>query len=278
MLGRIAIHLSDDKVCERRIEAGILLAKVHNAELVGIYAPGGIIGRTYEESIMPADVSKLLRSRYDEDRTTVQKTYTEKTAAAGIHADWRVPKGETDAALSLHSRYCDLIIMSKGDQSDGFSAFTPNLPESVMMAAGRPVLMIPNFGVIETIGQRVLYCWDQRREAARAFTDAAPLLAKSKELAVLEIDREEDALQPQDLRDDDFSRYCISRGYPEPKRLLKRSEGFGVGNVILNTATDLASDLIVMGAYGHSRMRQWVMGGASRTLLSSMTVPVLLSN
>lgn len=278
MLGRIAIHLSDDEACERRIQAGMVLAKKQGAELVGIYAPGGIGGRSYDEKIIPSEVSHLLRERYEKDHNAIQNSFLEQAAQAGIKADWRVPKGDTDTALGLHSRYCDLIIMSKGPASHHFSGFMLNLPEAVMMAAGRPVLMIPNFGTFDTIGERILYCWDQRREAARAFTDAAPLLRDCQQLAVLEVDRDEDALSAQDLRDDDFSRYCVSLGYPDPKRLQKSSEGFGVGHVILNTATDLASDLIVMGAYGHSRMRQWVMGGASRTLLSSMTVPVLLSN
>jgi len=180
--------------------------------------------------------------------------------------------------LALHARYCDLMIMSKAERLDSVASLIPNLPESVVMAAGRPVLMIPNAGSFTTIGQRILYCWDQRREAARAFTDAAPFMRRCKELVVLEVDRDERMLRDFDVQQNDFADYCTSLDYPAPKVLIKQGEGLGVGNVILNTATDSGSDLIVMGAYGHSRMRQWVMGGASRTLLSSMTVPVLLAH
>src|SRR5690606_41252348 len=123
---------------------------------------------------------------------------------------------------------------------------------------------------------RILYCWDQRREAARAFTTAALFRNDCQEQTVLDVDRHQRLFKGSDLREADCAAFCTSRGYPQPKHLVKKSEDIGVGNVILNTASDVGSDLIVMGAYGHSRMRQWVMGGASRTLLSSMTVPVLL--
>lgn len=278
MLGRIAIHLSNDNACSRRIDAGLQLAKEHGAEVIGVYPADGIAGHYYDESIIPQDVRKILRSRRDEFRDSIQKQFLERAATVGVKAEWRAPQGEADEALALHARFCDLLVMSKAERVDSVASIIPNLPEAVVMAAGRPVLMIPNAGNIETVGRRVLYCWDQRREAARAFTDATPFFKRCEELVVLEIDRDERAFKDNDLHEDDFVNFCTSLGYPQPKHLVKKSDGIGVGNVILNTASDLSSDLIVMGAYGHSRMRQWVMGGASRTLLSSMTVPVLLAH
>ncbi len=278
MLGRIAIHLSNDNACSRRVDAGLQLAKEHGAEVIGVYPADGVAGHYYDESIVPQDVRKLLRGRRDEFRASVQKLFLERAQAAGVKAEWRAPQGEADEALTIHARYCDLLIMSKAERVDSVASIIPNLPEAVVMAAGRPVLMIPRVGPIESIGRRVLYCWDQRREAARAFTDAAPLLKQCEELVVLEVDRDEELIRDRDLRPADIVAYCKSMGYPSPRHLIKESEGIGVGNVILNTASDVGSDLIVMGAYGHSRMRQWVMGGASRTLLSSMTVPVLLAH
>lgn len=278
MLGRIAIHLNNDKACTRRIDVGLALAKQHGAEVVGVYPSDGVVGHYYDESIIPQDARRIVLERREGFRESVRKQFLESAQAAGVNAVWRSPRGEADEALALHARYCDLLIMSKAEQVDSVTSIVANLPESVVMAAGRPVLMIPNAGRLESIGERVLYCWDQRREAARAFTDATPFLKSCKELTVLEVDRDERAFKDADLNDNDFSAFCTALGYPQPKHLTKKSEGIGVGNVILNTASDMGSDLIVMGAYGHSRMRQWVMGGASRTLLSSMTVPVLLAH
>jgi len=277
MLGRIAIHLSSDSACARRIDVGLRLAKEHDAVAVGVY-PTDMPGHYYDESIVPQDVRNVLRGRRSDLQEAIRKQFLEQAEALGAKAEWRAPRGEADEALALHARYCDLLVMSKAERVDSVASLVPNLPESVVMAAGRPVLMIPTSGNISSIGERVLYCWDQRREAARAFTDATPFLERCKELVVLEVDRDERLIRNSDLQDDDFTNYCVSLGYPRPKHLIKKNEGLGVGNVILNTASDSGSDLIVMGAYGHSRMRQWVMGGASRTLLSSMTVPVLLAH
>ena len=277
MLGRIAIYLSSDSACTRRIDAGLQLAKEHNATAVGVY-PTDSPGHYYDDSIVPQDVRKILSGRRSDLKESIRKQFLERAQAQGVNAEWRAPQGEADDALALHARYCDLLVMSKAERVDSVTSIIPDLPESVVMAAGRPVLMIPTAGPVPTIGRRVLYCWDQRREAARAFSDAAVFLKHCKELVVLEVDRDERLFRERDIREDDFSKFCVSQGYPAPKHLVKKSDGIGVGNVILNTASDSGSDLIVMGAYGHSRMRQWVMGGASRTLLSSMTVPVLLAH
>ncbi|MGB3277231.1 MAG: universal stress protein [Castellaniella sp.] len=278
MPGRIAIHLNDDTVCERRMDIGLRLAKERGAQAVGVYPSASVAGLQQDENILPQDVRTTLRKRRDEHREATRAQFLDKAQALGVQAQWRTPHGDAEDGLTLHARYCDLLVMSKADSTDSLTSLRPNLPEAVVMASGRPVLLLPNFGTIDTIGQRVLFCWDQRREAARAFSDAAPLLRHSQALTIVEIDRDDKRAQDLDIHENDLADYCVSLGYPKPKHLLKDSKGYGVGNVILNTATDTDADLIVMGAYGHSRMRQWIMGGATSTLLSTLTVPVLLAN
>lgn len=278
MFGRIGIHLSNDRFCEKRIDAGIMLAKEHGSQLVGIYPTEGLTGYSFNDSLISGDIRKALSARNEEFAQKAIKLFSDKTSAAGIKSETRSPRGETEEVLALHARYCDLLLMSKVDNNEGSGGLVANLAESVVMSAGRPVLMIPNVGKIESIGDRILYCWNQRREAARAFNDASPFLSKCEELAILEIDRDNESLEKAAIKPEDFANYCVSLNYVKPTVLIKYSDGVGVGNTILNSASDMASDLIVMGAYGHSRMRQWIMGGASRTLLSTMTVPVLLSH
>lgn len=279
MLGRIAVHLGADSGCDRRIEVAIKLATEQRAEIVGVYPFDVTIQQGYSGTALPSEVTTMIRERLQADRTQTKEKFIKATDEAGIKAHWRTPKGSIDEVLALHARYARLLVMSKAE--DALSTASPiaaNLPESVIMSAGRPVLMVPAVGNIATIGERVLFCWDKKREAARAFADAAPFLSKAKELVVLAIDEDTDYLRDQDILERDFADLCASLGYPAPKMLLRSSKGIGVGNVILNTSTDYGSDLVVMGAYGHSRMRQWIMGGASKTILSSMTVPVLMSH
>ncbi|HEY9459555.1 MAG TPA: universal stress protein [Paralcaligenes sp.] len=277
MLARIAIHLGRDPGLEHRLRAAIQLATEHDAELVGIYPKNLMREYAYDENRIPEDVYKILDSRASVEQAKIKEYFFNQTKAAGVAAQWRAPQGPAEETLALHARYSDLIVMSKAENDDALTS-TPVLAKSVIMAAGRPVLMIPSSaGNLASIGQRILFCWDHRREAARAFSDAAPLLRSCSELVILRIDPDNNDLQIKDVESHDFASYCVALGYPQPKEVTLLSDDIGVGNTILNSATDHASDLIVMGAYGHSRMHQWIMGGASRTLLSSMTVPVLLS-
>lgn len=277
MLARIAIHLGRDPGLEHRLRAAIQLATEHGAELVGVYPKNLTREYGHDESRIPDDVYKILDSRAAVEQAKIKQYFFDQTKAAGVPAQWRVPQGSPEETLALHARYCDLIVMSKVETDDALSSL-PILAKSVIMAAGRPVLMIPSSaGNLASIGQRILFCWDHRREAARAFSDAAPLLRVCSALVILRIDPDNNELQAKNIEPRDFASYCLALGYPEPKEVTVLSNDIGVGNTILNSATDHGSDLIVMGAYGHSRMREWIMGGASRTLLSSMTVPVLLS-
>ncbi len=278
MLGRIAIHLSQDKNSERRMDFGLRLAAAHKAEVMGIYPLASGMGLHQEDGILPQEIRKAMRNSQAEHREATQDMLFDKAKKLGVSVQWRAPQGDVDDCLALHARLSDLIIMSKVDPADNITSLRPNLPETVVMAAGRPVLMLPNYGEFETVGERIMYCWDQRREAARALTDAAPFLRECKALLILEVDRDEKLMRERDVHENDIVDYCLRLGYPQPKHKVEDSAGYGVGNVILNNATDNDIDLIVMGAYGHSRMRQWIMGGATSTLLGNMTVPVLLAN
>lgn len=227
----------------------------------------------------PSEVYSLLRAKLSEEQAKARALFQDITKSAGITSRWKAPEGRVDQVLALHARYCDLIVMGQIEPSRFDSQHFANLAEAVIMAAGRPVLMIPYSGrTYSHIGHRVLFCWDHRREAARAFGDAHPILQECMELVILTIDDQPDRLRASDIDPKDFSSYCELRRYPLPKETRRTSTSIGVGNAILNVATDHGSDLIVMGAYGHSRLREWVMGGASRTLLETMTVPVLFSH
>ena len=138
--------------------------------------------------------------------------------------------------------------------------------------------MVPFIGEINPIGKRVLFCWDRGRRSARALADAGPILQQAKELVALTIDENKTLGKKQDLHDEDFNAYCEARGYPKPKLVRQVSDHTSIGTLILNAATDQGCDMVVMGAYNQSRTREWMLGGTSKTLLDSMTVPILFSH
>jgi nucleotide-binding universal stress UspA family protein len=156
------------------------------------------------------------------------------------------------------------------------AAFRPH-PERVTLASGRPILVVPYAGHFATLGQRVLVGWDASREATRAVGDAMPLLAAAEQVTVLAIDPQAGPGGHGELPGADISLHLARHGV---KAVIERtvSADVPIGDVLLSRAADLGADLLVMGAYGHSRARELLLGGATRTVLGSMTLPVLMSH
>jgi nucleotide-binding universal stress UspA family protein len=148
--------------------------------------------------------------------------------------------------------------------------------DRLAVAAGRPVLIVPNAGVYCGIGSRVVVAWNGRREATRAAFDALPLLQQAKDVKVLWIDpRSEDedagAFAATDLCT------ALARHGIACEAVAAASDG-NVGATLLSCATEHRADLLVMGCYGHSRLTELVFGGATRHILRHMTIPVLMSH
>jgi nucleotide-binding universal stress UspA family protein len=141
--------------------------------------------------------------------------------------------------------------------------------------SGRPVLIVP---YIQTQGlklDRALLCWDGSRHAARAFADALPLLERSKNIDVITIATKEN--NKGEISGADIAHHLARhRLKVELKRVV--APDTDVANTILSYAADASTDLIVMGGYGHTRFREFVLGGATRGILHSMTVPTLMSH
>ena len=138
--------------------------------------------------------------------------------------------------------------------------------------------MLPTAGSFRNAGARVLYCWNQSREsAARSPTRRGALAARRPALRAPTLGH--GAPADPDLRAsfEDLAAYCASHGFPQLESEFRDAREAGIGDAILSAAADFGADLIVMGAYGHSRTRQWIMGGATRSLLEAMTLPVFFS-
>jgi nucleotide-binding universal stress UspA family protein len=142
-------------------------------------------------------------------------------------------------------------------------------------ATGRPILILPYAGNITTSGKRILVAWNASREAARAISDALPLLKLAEKVNLIRIHPKHG--EHPAVPADQLTRY-LARQAVKVEVMTEHVADIDVGNELLSRAADLGSDLIVMGGYGHSRLREWVMGGATRTILESMTVPVLMSH
>ena len=279
----ILLHADNARGHDARIALAAELARRHDAHLTGLFviepmnfvgfaAPGGT-------DFFQAQAIEMMQEKYIATRRALGERLGDafKAAAdrAGIASEWQVAEGDAASEITAHARHVDLVILGQSDpELPGSGA---GIAEAVLLGSGRPVLMVPYIGSGETIGRRVMVAWNASREAARAVNDALPLLADAASVIVLSINPARGAAGEGDLPAADIALHLARHGVKAEAAQLTAEE-VTVGDLILSRAADLGADLIVMGGYGHSRAREYAFGGATRTLLRNMTVPVLLSH
>jgi len=204
-----------------------------------------------------------------------ESEFAKQASAAGLrNVEWRVAMDDPVDAMTLHSRYADLVVIGQSESSDD-THVPMDFPERLVLAAGRPVLILPSVGSFATIGKRILVAWNPSREATRAVTDSIPLLREADSVHIMAVNPK--AGEHGAVAGADIGLYLARHGVRVEVKTDHGAE-IDVGNELLSRAADLDADLIVMGGYGHSRMKEWVLGGATRTILESMTAPVLMSH
>ena len=275
----LLVVLGSDAASRGRMALAAALSERFAAHLVGLYPfPVPDIPRTlgYYNPALFDPIFRELREKAQEVCDREREAFEHAASLRGLSAEWRVTEG-LEADPAVHARYVDLTILGQLDPDGGDTELIRPRPELVALASGRPILAVPYAGQFETVGQRVLIGWNATREATRAVNDAMPLLAGADVVTVLTIDAREGPDAHGELPGADISLHLARHGV---KATIERTVSAGVpaGEVLLSRAADLGADLLVIGAYGHSRMRELLLGGATRSILQSMTVPVLMSH
>lgn len=215
---------------------------------------------------------------YRDHAADVKAKFEKLLSTEGLRGEWRqVQSASTVIAETVieEGKMADLVIVPQS-RSDGESSIEAEFTEEVVMGCGRPVLIIPSYGNFEDFGKSVLVAWNGTRESSRAVFDSMPFLkgADKVDVSWLNPDKEEEGI---DLPGAEIATVLARH---DIKVLVEAipTGGLAAGEALLSHASDIGADMLVMGAYGHSRMREFVFGGATRTILESMTVPVLMSH
>jgi nucleotide-binding universal stress UspA family protein len=273
----ILVHCDTGPTTAQRLAVATGLARRFEAHLVGLQVHPRFEPAIHAGAGLPADtLYRTYEEKVKSDAATVAAAFRGATGN-GLSAEWRTVTGLVGEELAVQARYADLVLVSQHDREGVPTGIPADLPETVAMSTGRPVLVVPYIGVSQSPGRDILLCWNASREAARAATDAMPLLAAAAKVTVLVIDGKESATGHGQEPGADVATWLARHGVRVTVQRDTAAES-DVGSVILSRAADLAADLVVMGIYGHSRLREMVLGGASRTLLASMTVPVLIAH
>jgi nucleotide-binding universal stress UspA family protein len=276
----LLVGLDSGASARERIEIAAALAERFAAHLVGLYQlpmPEAPRHFGYYDPALLNPFFEELRARARDAADKTREVFEHIASLHGVSAEWReIPEG-ADADPAVHARYADLAILGQLDPDSGEPDMIRPRPEQVTLASGRPILVVPYAGNFPNLGRRVVIGWNASREAARAVNDAMPLLTAAEIVIILTIDPREGPRAHGELPGADISLHLARHGVKaEIERAV--SPDLPVGEALLSRAADLGADLLVMGAYGHSRARELLLGGATRSLLRSMTLPVLMSH
>jgi nucleotide-binding universal stress UspA family protein len=272
----IMVHVDDSIHAAERIRIAAALAAEHGAHLTGVAATG-VSRFAAVGSSGPGSEAGSLHAKAHEMRERARAAllaFEQQAAAAGVATfESALIDDEATGALESQARYADLLVVSQTDLDLPDARTGTGLPEYLMLNTGRPVLIVPYAGTFPTVGATPLVAWDESIEASRAVSAALPILerARSVTVAVLQVSASAQSQPGQDI-----ALFLARHGVR--CEVTTQCSPIAVGPCLLSMACDLGSDLIVMGGYGHSRLREMLLGGATAAVLESMTVPVLIAH
>ena len=273
----ILVHIDQSPRALMRLDIAAELARQHGAHLtalqvIDVALPVMAMGDGGGGAVI-AELMEQMRQSALAAGVKLKAAFEAALAREGMMGEWRQVEGTTQEILALHGRYADLLVLGQDDpESD-----SAGLLEAMVFDCGQPVLAIPFAGSFKTIGKRVLVGWNASREASRALHDALPLIAKAETATVFLANPKRGLGGHGEEPGADIARHLARHGM-KVEVAMAIADDVPDSALLLNHASDMGADLLVMGAYGHSRLREFILGGMTRSLLREMTVPVLLSH
>jgi nucleotide-binding universal stress UspA family protein len=275
----ILVQLSNPRRTDVLASVAGRLAERSNAHLIGLNVANALAHMPAMPALVGPEDFAAFEAIDDETAARLKAAFDEVTQNRAFVAEWRnvrIVGMEPVAAVIEHGRAADLIVASQSDPDWEMSGLF-DAPERLALESGRPVLIVPYAGRFGEIGKRVMVAWSGKREGARAVFDALPLLKSADKVTLLcVVGRDSDGESGQ-LPGAEIAASLARHGVKVTVRKTMADE-IGVADEILARLADEGSDLLVMGAYGHSRLREMVFGGVTRHILRHMTVPTLMSH
>ncbi|QPF73498.1 universal stress protein [Roseateles sp. DAIF2] len=273
----LLVHLDGTPAGTARVTQAIDLAMHMDCHLVGL-APTGLLSMPVapEAAATLGQFNALAWELLQDQAQQAAGRFRAACAAAGLKScEALIDTADIATSLVRHAHCSDLLILGQPNPAQVGHAQQRAITEQVLLHSARPTLLLPYAGRLGSLGRHALVAWDDSRESVRAVTDALPLLRRAQVVTVLSW-RESDVQEPMAQRLAALRQWLAWQGVQAETREERSSSS--VADALLSRAADLGCDLIVMGAYGHSRWTERVLGGATRGLLDAMTAPVLMSH
>lgn len=273
---QILLHLDHSQGCDNRVQVGLELSKRFDARLLGVFVLQDYIVPAYAEAQISMDLLVDLRAKNEERAKKKISACKAMAKKAGVALQIKLEEGPLTPILRGHSKYADLLLSGQDNPDDPDNS-SYAVADDMLLEAACASMVIPHSGKIKPPGERILLAWNASREAARAVRAALPLLQRAKEVVVI-------SSEPNTVAE--------GEGHPHAQRIADYLEAHGVTSVssgiddpdrnpaqaIISQAAEMQADLIVMGAYGHMRLREIILGGVTRELLKTSPLPLLMAH
>ncbi|MFO1088730.1 MAG: universal stress protein [Hyphomicrobiales bacterium] len=275
----VLVCLNDVERVDPLMAAALEVSKGSDVHLIGLYViPAIQIYPAVTMAVTP-EVFEAQRDYFRNKSAGVKAKFDALVRQSGVSAEWRTVDSLTPAVADgvvLHGHAADLLVVGQVD-ADSEAGVELDFVERVVMESGRPVLVVPLDWKRGAIGTNVVVGWNGSREAVRAAFDALPLLQQAETVHLVWVDPQKEVEPSGNLPGAEIATALARHGVKATVEPLP-TPGLNPGEALLTRTLDHGADLLVMGAYGHSRMREFVFGGATRFVLKRMSVPTLLSH
>ena len=267
----IVLHVGQDSRASARMDGALHLAKEFDARITGVYALSYPVIPGYVQHHIGAEVIEQHMGEVRVEAGEARQAFDEQLEREGVSGEWRLIEGNATDAMMLSVRYGDIAIVGQANPDDPRPA--DNMADELVLAAGRPVIVWPYVGTYSDFGKQVIIAWNGTRESVRALHDAMNILKTAKKVVVCSVnppDREH-------IAGADITTHLARHGIVAEAHHMVAPD-LDAGDALLSAAADFSSDFMVMGGYGHSRLRELALGGVTRHVLRTMTMPVLMSH
>lgn len=276
MLKDVLVYLSSGAAGEGVARYAVSVGQAFDAHIAGVafafepVIPASVMGG------VSADLIEAQRAENERAAKQAVERFEKVAEAAGASFGTRLLGGTVAGSADTFGQVARRFDVSVVGQAEPNSLGAEDLvAEAALFNSGRPVIMVPYIQKDGIKLDRIVVCWDGSRTAARAMGDALPFLTRAKTVDVLIV--ASDPPKSDETPGADVGQHLARHGIKVEVRRVQRAD-VDVGNTILSYAADNGTDFLVMGGYGHSRLRQFILGGVTRSMLQSMTVPVLMSH
>ena len=270
----ILVEIDRDARNPERLTLAVNLAERHGAHLTGLFAYAGLSGTyPYAQGRIALEMLRRYAQTPQEASDKLRAEFEHRADSAGLSHEWRMQEEEgAHSILATQARYADVVVVSQAAPGSPASGHGHGLAEDVVVASGSPTIVVPYAGTFDKTVDKVMIAWNGSRESSRAVRDALPILRAVDEVIVFSVNPDHDHQPGAEI-----ANHLARHGIRTDVRHTIASD-IEVGDAILNAVSDGAVDLLVMGAYGHARVREFVFGGATRHILRHMTAPTLLTH